>query len=266
MSESPLHQLYDINQDLLLWLKGDEHGRREEFAQAVDRARARGASAGDTAQQALSVPVTDADAAAATDAAPLDRDQRLRALEAIATKVRDCRLCPLSLGRTNAVPGYGQLDPMVMVVGEGPGANEDAQGLPFVGAAGQYLDKWLAAIGLSRETNAFIANIVKCRPPGNRDPKPDEITSCAPYLQQQIQLVRPRLILTVGRIATRILTGVTTGITRIHGTFYEYQGYPVVATFHPSAVLRNPDWRVPVWEDLQAVRDWLVTEAGHQTP
>lgn len=265
MSDSPLRQLYELNQDLLLWLKGAEHGRHEDFAQAVERAQARSASRADTPAEAPSV-LNAAVEADTTAAAPLDRDQRLRALEAIAAKVRDCRLCPLSLGRTNAVPGYGQLDPMVMVVGEGPGANEDAQGLPFVGAAGQYLDKWLAAIGLSRETNAFIANIVKCRPPGNRDPKPDEITSCAPYLQQQIQLVRPRLILTVGRIATRILTGVTTGITRIHGTFYEYQGYPVVATFHPSAVLRNPDWRAPVWEDLQAVRDWLVTEAGHQAP
>ena len=259
MSASPLRELYDLTQELLLWLNGEEHGDRGDFARAVLQARARATSG--AATEAPSARRADD-----TEEAPdrLDRDARLHALEALAAKVRDCRLCPLSLGRTNAVPGYGPLDPLVLVVGEGPGANEDAEGEPFVGAAGQYLDKWLAAIGLSRETNAFIANIVKCRPPGNRDPKPDEIATCAPYLKRQIELIRPRLILTVGRIATRVLTGVTTGITRIHGTFYEYEGYPVVATFHPSAVLRNPGWRAPVWQDLQAVRDWLIAEAGHQ--
>ena len=261
MNASPLHELYDLTQDLLLWLNGKEHGDRGDFAQAVLRATARVTSgAAPPTEAAIAQRATDGEGTPDR----LDRDARLHALEALAAKIRDCRLCPLSLGRTNAVPGYGPLDPLVLVVGEGPGANEDAEGEPFVGAAGQYLDKWLAAIGLSRETNAFIANIVKCRPPGNRDPKPDEITTCAPYLQQQIELIRPRLILTVGRVATRVLTGVTTGITRIHGTFYEYEGYPVVATFHPSAVLRNPGWRAPVWQDLQAVRDWLIAEAGHQ--
>ena len=150
-----------------------------------------------------------------------------------------------------------------MIVGEGPGAQEDAEGEPFVGNAGQYLDKWLTAIGLSRESNVFIANIVKCRPPGNRDPKPEESDACLAYLHEQIGLVQPRLILTLGRISMRILTGTAHGITRVHGTMYHYQGIPLVPTFHPSGVLRNPAWRRPVWEDLKTVRNWLIDNAGH---
>jgi uracil-DNA glycosylase len=189
--------------------------------------------------------------------------ERRRRLDELAEEIRQCSRCPLSLGRTNAVPGEGVLDPLVMIIGEGPGAQEDQEGSPFVGRAGQYLDKWLTAIGLSREENVFIANIVKCRPPNNRDPNPEESDLCLPFLQEQIALVRPRLILTVGRISTRILTGTSNGITRIHGTFYHYQGIPLVPTFHPSGVLRNPAWRRPVWEDLKSVRNWLIDNAGH---
>lgn len=194
------------------------------------------------------------------------REEREAALAALAETVRACTLCRLSLGRTNAVPGTGVIDPLVMVVGEGPGAEEDRSGLPFVGRAGQYLDKWLESIGLSRETNAYIANIVKCRPPGNRDPQEEETAACLPYLEQQIELVRPRLIMTAGRISMRVLTGTSSGITRVHGTFFTWRGIPVVPTFHPSAVLRNPQWRRPVWEDLKRVRGWLIDNAGHTAP
>lgn len=206
------------------------------------------------------------EAGPADHAVPDDPVARQRRLDEIAAQIRECTRCPLHIGRTNAVPGEGVLDPLVMVVGEGPGAQEDAQGKPFVGNAGQYLDKWLAAIGLSRETNVFIANIVKCRPPGNRDPQPEESDACLPYLREQIELVRPRLILTLGRISMRILTGTTHGITRVHGTFYHFQGIPLVPTFHPSGVLRNPAWRRPVWEDLKSVRNWLIDNAGHSAP
>ncbi|MCG8477957.1 MAG: uracil-DNA glycosylase [Spirochaetales bacterium] len=198
--------------------------------------------------------------------ADLSADERSARLAALAETIRACRLCPLALGRTNAVPGIGVVDPLVMVVGEGPGFQEDRQGVPFVGKAGQYLDKWLASIGLSRETNAFIANIVKCRPPNNRDPKPEESDACTPYLDEQLALVRPRLIVTVGRISTRLLTGSSEGITRIHGSFFRHRGLPLIPTFHPAAVLRNPDWRRPVWEDLKRVRNWLVDNAGHRAP
>jgi DNA polymerase len=190
-------------------------------------------------------------------------EERQKRLDELAEEIRTCSRCPLSLGRTNAVPGEGVLDPLVMLIGEGPGAQEDAEGTPFVGNAGQYLDKWLASIGLFRGENVFLANIVKCRPPNNRDPQPTESDSCIPFLKEQIRLVRPRLIVTLGRISTRILTGTTTGITRIHGTFYHYEGIPLVPTFHPSGVLRNPAWRRPVWEDLKSVRNWLIDNAGH---
>jgi uracil-DNA glycosylase family 4 len=193
----------------------------------------------------------------------LSADARRARLEELATQIRQCQRCPLSIGRTNAVPGRGVLDPLVMIVGEGPGAQEDAEGEPFVGNAGQYLDKWLTAIGLSREENVFIANIVKCRPPGNRDPSPEESDACRPYLQEQIALVQPRLILTLGRISMRILTGTSHGITRVHGTMYHYEGIPLIPTFHPSGVLRNPAWRRPVWDDLKTVRNWLIDNAGH---
>ena len=193
----------------------------------------------------------------------LSVDERYTRLQALAERIRTCEACPLSLGRTAAVPGEGVVDPLVMIVGEGPGYHEDQEGTPFVGRAGQYLDKWLEAIGLERSTNVFIANIVKCRPPNNRDPKPEEIDLCSPYLEEQIALVRPRLILTVGRISMRMLTGATQGITRIHGTFFKYHGIPLVPTFHPSAVLRNDSYRRPVWEDLKTVRNWLIDNAGH---
>lgn len=195
--------------------------------------------------------------------APLTESERRQRLKELAEAIQSCDQCPLSLGRTNAVPGEGVLDPLVMCIGEGPGAQEDAEGSPFVGNAGRYLDKWLASIGLFRGENVFLANVVKCRPPGNRDPQPAEIERCLPYLKEQIQLVRPRMIVTLGRISTRVLTGSTTGITRIHGTFYHYEGIPLVPTFHPSGVLRNPAWRRPVWEDLKLVRNWLIDNAGH---
>ena len=213
----------------------------------------------DDAQQA----VTDVPDSAGAEK-QLSAVERRRQLAGIAEQVRSCQACPLSMGRTQAVPGEGALDPMVMIVGEGPGYHEDQQGRPFVGNAGAYLDKWLEAIGITREESAFIANIVKCRPPNNRDPKPEESDVCSPYLRRQIALVRPRLILTVGRISTRILTGSTQGITRIHGTFFRYEGIPLVPTFHPSAVLRNPAYRRPVWEDLKKVRNWLIDHAGHR--
>lgn len=198
--------------------------------------------------------------------AQLPPEERSRRLEELVAGVAVCERCRLSLGRTLSVAGEGVLDPLVMVVGEGPGRDEDESGRPFVGAAGRYLDRWLDAIGLDRTVNAYITNIVKCRPPNNRDPQPEETDACFPWLLEQIALVRPRMILTVGRISMRTLTGATQGITRIHGTFFTFRGVPLVPTFHPSAVLRKEEWRRPVWEDLKSVRNWLVDHAGHSAP
>lgn len=184
------------------------------------------------------------------------RDQ----LDALTARVEGCRRCGLSQTRNRAVPGMGALDPLVMIVGEGPGAEEDKTGIPFVGPAGHYLDKWLAAINLDRNKNCFIGNVVKCRPPGNRDPEPAEQEACLPFLREQIALIRPRSLLTLGRCAAQALLGTTTGITRLRGRFYQFEGIPLVPTFHPSAVLRNQSLRQPVWDDLRLLRDWLQKE------
>ena len=175
-------------------------------------------------------------------------------LEKIAAEVAKCRKCRLCEKRRNVVPGMGVLSPDVMVIGEGPGADEDMQGLPFVGRAGQYLDKWLVAIGLDRNTNCYIGNVVKCRPPMNRDPQPDEIAACMPYLVRQIAILKPKFILTVGRISSGVLSGQEAGIGRLRGRTYSFKGIPLIPTYHPSAVLRDQDLRKPVWEDLKRLK------------
>ncbi|MFP4206687.1 MAG: uracil-DNA glycosylase family protein, partial [Spirochaetaceae bacterium] len=183
-----------------------------------------------------------------------DSEARQAALAELEAEVRSCSLCPLHEGRTNAVPGMGVLDPLVMAIGEGPGAEEDRQGLPFVGRAGQYFDKWLAALGLSRHREVYIANIVKCRPPGNRDPQTREIDACTPYLRRQIEIIRPKTILALGRFAASWLSGAGESIGRLRGRTFRFHGVPVIVTYHPSGVLRNPDYRRPVWDDLKRLR------------
>ena len=193
--------------------------------------------------------------------APPDRK---RLLAALAQEVASCKKCGLWKGRKKAVPGTGSAEPLVVVVGEGPGREEDNSGLPFVGRAGQYLDRWLAAVQigqnqtpLSRATNTFIANIVKCRPPNNRDPLPEESETCQLYLERQIEILKPNAILCVGRISAQILTGTPSGIGALRGKVYHYRGVPLVPTYHPSAVLRNPELRSPVWEDLKLLKSLL---------
>ncbi len=181
-------------------------------------------------------------------------------LEKIAVEVGKCRKCELGSSRTNAVPGEGDCDARIVFVGEGPGADEDAQGRPFVGRAGKLLDKIIAAMGLER-SDVFICNILKCRPPGNRDPKPDEIHSCLPYLQQQIEIIQPEVIVALGAHAARTLLDTNKPIGRLRGQFQEY--YPglgkepikLMATYHPAYLLRNysQDNRRRVWEDMKKV-------------
>jgi len=184
-------------------------------------------------------------------------DVKSDSFEKIAKEISECKNCRLCNDRKNSVPGTGVLNPLVMVIGEGPGAEEDSQGLPFVGAAGQYLDKWLNAISLDRATNCFIGNIVKCRPPGNRDPQFDEIEQCVVFLKRQIALLKPKAILTVGRIASAIITSQENGIGKLRGRIYNYEGIPVVVTYHPSAVLRDRSYRAAVWDDLKILRKKL---------
>ncbi|MFO7849508.1 MAG: uracil-DNA glycosylase [Spirochaetia bacterium] len=175
-------------------------------------------------------------------------------LSSIADEVSVCTRCRLAGSRTYAVPGEGTAEPKVMVIGEAPGAMEDESGRPFVGKAGKYLDKWLEAIGLSRERDVFIGNIIKCRPPNNRDPFLDEQEACLPFLQRQMDILKPFAILAVGRIATHILTGSEESMGRLHGRTLSYRGTPLIPTYHPSGVLRNPQYRKPVWEDLKKLK------------
>ncbi len=186
-----------------------------------------------------------------------DYDIRQNALLQIAEEIGKCKKCGLSLTRTKPVPGEGGVDPLVMIIGEGPGADEDRTGRPFVGRAGKYLDKWLNAIGLSREKDCFIGNIVKCRPPNNRDPKPEESNACLPYLLKQIEILKPKAILTVGRISSQILLGRSSGIGSLRGKVYYYRDIPLVPTYHPSGVLRNPSLRPYVWEDLKLLKSLI---------
>ncbi len=183
--------------------------------------------------------------------------QRQGHLNQLNQEIFKCQRCPLHRGRRQAVPGIGALNPQVMAIGEAPGANEDAQGEPFVGRAGQYLDKWLKAIGISRRSNAYIANIVKCRPPHNRDPQRDEVHSCRPFLDRQIKLIVPRAILILGRIAAQHLFDTNESLASLRLRDHRYRNIPVFITYHPSAVLRNPQLRQPVWGDLQRLQLFL---------
>ncbi len=177
-------------------------------------------------------------------------------LEAVAGLIAGCRKCTLCQERTNTVPGEGNPRATLMCVGEGPGANEDQLGRPFVGAAGKLLDQILAAIECPRET-VYIANIVKCRPPGNRKPLPDEAAACLPYLHRQIALVKPKVLLALGGTAAEHLLGVKQSLGALRGQVHRYGEIPLIVTYHPAALLRNPNWKKPTWEDVRVARQLL---------
>jgi uracil-DNA glycosylase family 4 len=178
---------------------------------------------------------------------------KLDTLDEIAKVVAGCTRCPLYASATNPVPGTGNPDADFMIVGEAPGANEDAQGVPFVGQAGQLLTKIIEAINLRRE-DVFIANVLKHRPPGNRNPLPEEVTACSPYLIRQIELVRPKVILALGTFAAQTLLETKLTIGKLRGQIHRYYGVPLIVTYHPAALLRNPAWKRPTWEDVQLAR------------
>lgn len=179
--------------------------------------------------------------------------------EALEHDCKNCRECSLWETRTNVVFGVGNQNAEVLFIGEGPGANEDAQGVPFVGRAGHLLDDMLEIIGLKRD-EVYIANIVKCRPPGNADPRPEYAEACLPYLREQVRFVHPRVIVLLGRIAVQNLLKVQSGIGRIHGQIYNRKGFLFVPTYHPSALLRNPDLKKDAWEDFKVIRRLLEEE------
>lgn len=175
-----------------------------------------------------------------------------QSLETCASEVASCERCALAQTRTRTVFGVGNPRARLMFVGEAPGHDEDVQGEPFVGKAGQLLDKIIAAMGLRRE-DVYIANVLKCRPPGNRDPQPQEVASCTPYLERQIDQIQPEIIVALGRPASNYLLGSTESLGRLRGGDHSYRGIRVVATYHPAYLLRNPAEKKKVWHDLQAV-------------
>ncbi len=186
---------------------------------------------------------------------------RLNSLRTIADAVESCTRCPLYKTANKGVPGTGNLKARLVCVGEAPGANEDETGLPFVGPAGNLLTKILAAVELTRE-EVFISNVVKHRPPGNRNPTPEEIAACSPYLVRQLQLINPKVILALGTFAAQTLLETKTPIGKLRGEVHRYHGIPVVVTYHPAALLRNPSWKRPTWEDVKLARRILDSGTG----
>lgn len=209
----------------------------------------------------------EAESIEASAAAKTLSDDELWALSQAAYEVSRCELCQLYKERTHTVFGEGcfsfaaegqpKLRPTVFVIGEGPGHDEDVTGRPFVGRAGQLLDKMLAAIELSRQANCYICNIVKCRPPNNRTPLPSEVTPCLQYLNKQIEILKPKAILLMGRTAIHALLDTSDGLNRLHGQVFTYRGIPALCTYHPSALLRDENLKRPAWNDLKAFRALL---------
>ena len=224
---------------------------REKFAGEPEFSDAAGpSSASGTGNTMVSIRPSDYSTTESNDSGGVTLDE-------LNAKILRCTRCGLARTRNNVVPGMGVMNPDVLVIGEGPGYDEDMQGLPFVGKAGVLLDRMLAAIGLDRKTNCYIANIVKCRPPENRNPFPDEQTACFSFLEAQIHILKPKMILCMGKIAIEKLTGQSVSINAQHGEFFEYNGIPVMPTYHPSALLRNEELKRPAWEDLKRFKKRL---------
>jgi uracil-DNA glycosylase family 4 len=178
----------------------------------------------------------------------------LQTLEEIRSELGDCRRCQLHGTRRTIVFGEGNPNATLMFIGEGPGYDEDVQGRPFVGRAGQLLTKIIQSIHLQRE-EVYIANIIKCRPPGNRNPEPDEIKTCSPFLLKQVQAIRPKIICALGTFSAQTLLSTDAKITTLRGRFFDFQGIKVIPTFHPAYLLRNPERKRDVWEDMKRIME-----------
>jgi uracil-DNA glycosylase len=182
--------------------------------------------------------------------------------DALAERVAGCERCRLCEKRTNTVFGVGDRNADWMLIGEAPGENEDRQGEPFVGQAGKLLDNMLRSLTLARDTNVYIANVIKCRPPGNRNPEPDEVARCEPYLQRQVALVKPKLIIALGRFAAQSLLKTDASISSLRGRVHQYEGVPVIVTYHPAYLLRSLPDKAKAWTDLCLARDTWRKTAG----
>jgi DNA polymerase len=180
-----------------------------------------------------------------------------RSLDALRAAIGDCQRCKLASHRTNLVFGVGNPNARLAFVGEGPGADEDAQGEPFVGRAGQLLTEIITKGMRLRREDVYIANVIKCRPPGNRNPEPDEVASCEPFLVRQLELIRPEVVVALGKFAAQTLLRSKTPITQLRGRWFDYRGIRLMPTFHPAYLLRNPGDKRLVWQDIQQVMQVL---------
>ena len=189
-----------------------------------------------------------------TDSTKIDDPNRLRVYK---DKIKNFLKCDLGNTRKNFVFGSGDPNASLLIIGEAPGEQEDLSGEPFVGRAGKLLDKMLMAINRSRNNDVFICNVLKCRPPDNRDPKKEEINECEPYLINQIDLIAPKLIVALGRIAGKTLLGVEKSLKEMRGILHEYHTKPLIVTYHPAALLRNPNWKPEAWEDFKWIQKLL---------
>ena len=201
--------------------------------------------------------ILDAAAGPPPESAVHDRKQ---ALELIREDLGDCTRCGLHQNRTHIVFGTGNHEAELMFVGEGPGADEDAQGLPFVGRAGQLLNSMIAAMGLARE-DVYIANVVKCRPPGNRTPEREECDTCSPFLLRQIAAIQPKVIVALGAVAAKNLLGMNDSMAKLRGRWYDFRGSRLAVTYHPAFLLRDPRQKKEAWKDLQMVMEYLGLQA-----
>jgi len=208
-----------------------------------------------------SSPKTSAEAFRSSSAAPLGPST----LEGVRNELGDCRRCKLHRTRHTLVFGEGNEKAKLMLIGEGPGYDEDVQGRPFVGKAGQLLTKILQAIDLPRE-EVYITNIIKCRPPQNRNPEPDEIQNCHPFLLKQIEAIQPKIICALGTFAAQTLLKTDTKISALRGRCYDLGGIRVIPTYHPAYLLRNPDRKREVWEDMKQISGWLDENEGSAQP
>jgi len=194
-------------------------------------------------------------------AAPLTFEQKRDIFKQL--YARQCAACPLAASRRSFVFGAGNVDAPLVIVGEAPGAEEDLQGLPFVGAAGQLLTELLLEVGLDRKKDVFITNVLKCRPPENRTPSSAEIVACLPLLYRQIEVIAPRMLLLLGRIAAHALLETANGIGALRGKFHQWRGIPAIVTYHPAAILRSPEYRAPTSEDMRTVARYLKEGIDH---
>jgi uracil-DNA glycosylase family 4 len=215
------------------------------------------------AVEVLAAPVVEPDLPAAVEPAPASPDPGVMSWDDLRSAVAACRKCGLCEARKQAVLGVGDVNADWLFVGEGPGAEEDQRGEPFVGQAGKLLDNMLAAIGLRRGSDVYIANSVKCRPPENRTPTPEETAACLPYLERQIELIRPKLIVALGRPAAQTLLQSEVKIGAARGRLHDHRGIPVIVTYHPAYLLRTLQDKAKAWEDLCFMRSTMAVRKGN---